>query len=135
MNWDYKNTAYQDRVRQYDQQQGGGKENPKTGDDLPDGQYRQNGYTYLTGKTHPQGQPMTAMYEQAYNDAYAKWQSGMDYDLLLKEITSLVTGKRITDYEGNMILRDLDRWEKTKSDKKASGSGGGGGSQWTQMTK
>lgn len=88
-------------------------------DKLPDGQYRQNGYIYLKGKTHPEGQPMTAQYEQAYKDTQKKWNTGMDYALLIAEVRELVINKAITDYEGNMILNDLRKW-KAARDKSAT---------------
>ena len=112
---------------------GGGGPEKTTTDDLPEGQYRLNGYTYRNDKTHPDGQRMTAMYEQAYQDIKNKWDLGLDYGALLIEIADLTTSHQIQDYEGNMILRDLQEWKAKGRDKEVS-NGGGGGKAWTQMT-
>jgi hypothetical protein len=111
---------------------GGGK--TTGGDDLGPGQYKQGGIVYRSDKTHPQGQPMSAMYEQAYNDTWDKWQRGMDYALLISEVTNLKLNKSITDYEGQMILNELRKWKEQGRAVDAS-NGGGGGGQRTQMTK
>jgi len=111
---------------------GGGK--TTGGDDLGPGQYKQGGIVYRSDKTHPQGQPMSAMYEQAYNDAWDKWQHGMDYALLISEVTNLKLNKSITDYEGQMILNELRKWKEQGRMIDAS-KGGGMGSPRTQMTK
>lgn len=111
---------------------GGGK--TTGGDDLGPGQYKQGGIVYRSDKTHPQGQPMSAMYEQAYNDAWDKWQRGMDYALLIAEVRELAINKTITDYEGQMILNELKKWKERGREVDAS-NGGGGGGQRTQMTR
>ena len=111
---------------------GGGK--TTGGDDLGPGQYKQGGIVYRSDKTHPQGQPMSAMYEQAYNDAWDKWQRGMDYALLISEVTNLKLNKSITDYEGQMILNELRKWKEQGRMIDAS-KGGGMGSPRTQMTR
>jgi hypothetical protein len=77
---------------------------------------------------------MSAMYEQAYNDTWDKWQRGMDYALLISEVTNLKLNKSITDYEGQMILNELKKWKEQGRAVDAS-NGGGGGGQRTQMTK
>lgn len=89
---------------------------------LPDGQYRENGYIYLKDKKHPQGQPMTAMYEQAYADIRAGFDRYEPKEVLLVDIANLVTSHTIQDYEGNMILRDLKKWYEER-EKAASAPG------------
>ena len=112
----------------------GGGSKTTGGDDLSPGQYKQGGIVYRSDKTHPQGQPMSAMYEQAYNDTWDKWQRGMDYALLIAEVREMAINKTITDYEGQMILNELRKWKDQGRTIDAS-KGGGMGSPRTQMTK
>lgn len=115
---------------------GGSGSGSKTtgGDDLGPGEYKQSGIVYRSDKKHPQGQPMSAMYEQAYNDTWDKWQSGMDYALLIAEVRELAINKTIADYEGQMILNELKKWKEQGRMIDAS-KGGGMGSPRTQMTR